>query len=327
MSALLSLPSALPAARIDIGARRAAYELARALAEERPLEQRLRTAVAACRELFGAAEAVLLLTASDSPAISTSSGAAERTRRAPAHTVYCAPLFVAGEPVGVLKLVNPGGAQALSDEEVLLLSTVARDLGNALGESRERPSRELDPSTNVFRCEGDFWTVAHAGVVARVKDTKGMRLLALLLESPGRELHALDMVAGPDASALGSQSSGDSLLDAKSRSAYRDRLAELNAELDLARAQNDTARMAQSEAELGFLIAELRRCVGFAGRTRTVACAAERARQNVTRSIRSAMRRLEAHNGALAGHFERTIRTGLFCSYEPDPRAPIEWEL
>jgi len=332
MSAVLPLPSAVPAARTEVGARRAAYELARALAEERPSEQRLQVAIAACRELFDADEAAVLVTPGDALGAATSIGAphdgAKRARATAPRTVYCTPLFVGGEPVGVLKLVNPGGARALADEELLLLNTVARDLGGALGRSLERPNRAAGgASANVFRRDGDFWTVAHAGVVARVKDGKGMRHLALLLGSPGRELHALDMVAGPAARSLGAQSRGDALLDAQSRSAYRVRLAGLNAELDEARAQNDTARAARVEAELAFLLAELRRCVGSGGRPRTVACAAERARQNVTRSIRSAIHRLAAHHGALGRHLERTIRTGVFCRYDPDPRAPIEWEL
>ena len=34
---------------------------------------------------------------------------------------------------------------------------------------------------------------------------------------------------------------------------------------------------------------------------------------------------LRAHSPALAGHLDATIHTGTFCSYTPDPRAPITW--
>ena len=33
--------------------------------------------------------------------------------------------------------------------------------------------------------------------------------------------------------------------------------------------------------------------------------------------------RIRAHGPALADHLDATIHTGTFCSYAPDPRAPI----
>lgn len=59
----------------------------------------------------------------------------------------------------------------------------------------------------------------------------------------------------------------------------------------------------------------------------TAASARERARVNVTRAIRAALRRIEAHAPALAAHLEATIHTGAFCRYNPDPRAPIVWDV
>lgn len=35
---------------------------------------------------------------------------------------------------------------------------------------------------------------------------------------------------------------------------------------------------------------------------------------------------LVAENNHEVGILARTVRTGTFCSYAPDPRAPIEWE-
>jgi len=44
-----------------------------------------------------------------------------------------------------------------------------------------------------------------------------------------------------------------------------------------------------------------------------------------TRAIRAALARIRAHSPALADHLDATIHTGTFCSYAPDPRAPITW--
>jgi hypothetical protein len=137
----------------------------------------------------------------------------------------------------------------------------------------------------------------------------------------------LDLV-GADAHVVRSASAAsEPLLDAESRRSYRARVAALREEIEAAHASHDSARAERAEAELEFLAAELRRCLGLGGRARTAASPAERARQNVTRSIRAAIRHLASHQAALARHFERTIRTGLFCCYDPDPRAPIAWEL
>ena len=48
---------------------------------------------------------------------------------------------------------------------------------------------------NLFRREGEYWTVVFDGSVVRLRDTKGLRHLARLLTHPGREFHAVDLEA------------------------------------------------------------------------------------------------------------------------------------
>ncbi|MGB8961115.1 MAG: adenylate/guanylate cyclase domain-containing protein [Pseudonocardiaceae bacterium] len=52
---------------------------------------------------------------------------------------------------------------------------------------------------------------------------------------------------------------------------------------------------------------------------------AERARANVSKSVRSCLRRIEQSHPALAAHLVMSVRTGYFYSYQPDPRVPVEW--
>src|SRR5215831_14013834 len=49
---------------------------------------------------------------------------------------------------------------------------------------------DAEDSGNLFRREGEYWTVRYEGSVARLKDAKGLRYLARLLGNPGREFHA-----------------------------------------------------------------------------------------------------------------------------------------
>jgi hypothetical protein len=106
---------------------------------------------------------------------------------------------------------------------------------------------------------------------------------------------------------------------------YLARLRELEEELAEATSWADPARAATARREMQFLADQLAAAVGLGGRNRETGSAAERARVNITRAIRTALSRIRAHSPALAGHLDATIHTGTFCSYTPDPRAPITW--
>jgi hypothetical protein len=54
---------------------------------------------------------------------------------------------------------------------------------------------------------------------------------------------------------------------------------------------------------------------------------AERARLSVTRAIRRAQARIAACHPMLGRHLETTLHTGTYCSYMPDSRVPIAWEV
>jgi hypothetical protein len=116
------------------------------------------------------------------------------------------------------------------------------------------------------------------------------------------------------------------LLDATAKAAYQARLEELRAELEEAEGFNDPARATKARQEMDFLVGELARAVGLGGRDRRAASHAERARLNATRAIRAAVANLARANPSLGRHLAATIRTGQYCAYIPDPRAPITWE-
>jgi tetratricopeptide (TPR) repeat protein len=186
-----------------------------------------------------------------------------------------------------------------------------------------------------FRREGDYWSLAFEGRIARVKDLKGMHYLARLLADPGREFHALDLIvleSGANAPAESHTEPpyadlGDAgeMLDASAKEAYRRRLAEIEEDIQEAQARSDSGRTTQASAERDFLVRELSRAVGLGGRDRRTGSASERARASVTRAIRQAMTRIRKHHPSLGGHLEHAIRTGTYCGYMPDPRATAAW--
>ena len=116
-------------------------------------------------------------------------------------------------------------------------------------------------------------------------------------------------------------------MDAEARTAYKARLDELQEEIDEAEEFNDPVRAERARDEREFLVRELARAVGLGGRGRKAASHAERARLNATRAIRAAMTNLAREHPSLGRHLTATIRTGRYCSYTPDPRTPVAWEL
>jgi hypothetical protein len=64
------------------------------------------------------------------------------------------------------------------------------------------------------------------------------------------------------------------------------------------------------------------------GRERPAAgSAAERARASVTRAVRQTLSRIAEHHASLGAHLDRAIKTGAYCAYSPDPRAPVGWTV
>jgi hypothetical protein len=181
--------------------------------------------------------------------------------------------------------------------------------------------------------EDDFWLVDFAGAVTRIPDSLGLRYLDLLVRQPGRELAALNLVqlvasTGPASAGAEATTAADGLhdtsgapaadvIDQQARTAYRQRLTDLDSELAEAEQWNDTERASRLRAEKDFLVREVTAATGLGGRPRRLGAESERARLNVTRAIRSAIARIRDRAPAAAAHLDQAVRTGSRCSYAP----------
>ncbi|MFZ2061128.1 MAG: AAA family ATPase [Candidatus Binatus sp.] len=208
------------------------------------------------------------------------------------------------------------------------------------------------PEQAIFRKEGEYWTVGRAGNAFRLKHTKGLGYLGHLLRHPGTEFHVLDLAGGVagqrdagqtnhsmnglprldgDLEKAGIQitSLGEAgeMLDEQAKVAYRRRLSELREELEQAKQLGNVERAEQAEQEIDALTSELSRAVGLGGRNRRAASASERARQSILKTIKSVVERIAHSDTQLGDIFSRCIKTGNFCSYQPDPGFPIAWQF
>jgi tetratricopeptide (TPR) repeat protein len=206
-----------------------------------------------------------------------------------------------------------------SEDDAVLELQAARTVLDRIEVAASAPTE-----TNAFRREGDYWSVVFEGRTVRVRDLKGMRYLAQLLAHPGREFHVLDLVAAEAGQQMALGDAGE-MLDERAKTAYRRRLAEIEDDIEQARALEDAEREAQADAERDFLVRELSRAVGLGGRDRRAASASERARSGVTRAVRQGIARIGEHHPQLGEHLNRAVRTGTYCAYDPDPGVPGSW--
>ncbi len=210
-----------------------------------------------------------------------------------------------------------------------LLAARARAERARVSAARDHPvTREGDRTGgNLFRRDGEVWTVAFNGRTVPLRDAKGLRDLAVLLAAPGREVAATELIAGVhDGTATAIAALGaDPVLDDRARAAYRARLANLDDELAEADARQDIERSARLATERDALIDELARATGLGGRRRRLGDATERARTTVTARIRDAIGRIERAHPELGRHLRASIVTGTRCAYRP--AETVRWNI
>ena len=197
-----------------------------------------------------------------------------------------------------------------------------------------------------FVCEGEYWTLGFEDRLIRLRDSRGLRLIAVLVREPGREFHVLDLGPRKDPGELDSRASrldpeelakltvrsslsdGDGeLVDAQARDEYKQRLVELTGELEEARRFRDEGRVARIEDEIDLVRRELKAAYGLSGRSRKTGSTAEQARVNSPKNIGRALDQIEAKHESLGHFLKSTIKTGTFCSYQPDVRFPVSWSF
>jgi len=222
-----------------------------------------------------------------------------------------------------------------------LASVLLKELQESLAISAAPPASE----DSLFRREGDYWTIRYHGHTARLKATRGLHCLARLLSHPGREFHVSELIAEwpevPELSKVKAGGQSDSgllvtsshtqspgpILDAQAKAEYKRRLNELKEELEEAEGHNDIERAARVHDEKYFIATQIASAVGLGARDRRTGSTAERARSAVTNRIRGSIKKIVDAIPSLGRHLATTIKTGYFCSYNPDPDVHVAWKF
>ena len=174
-------------------------------------------------------------------------------------------------------------------------------------------------SVALFRLDAEIWTLRYAGRTVRLRDSKGLRDLAVLLARPNQQTHVSELTRAVGLPA----SDAGTVVDRKALAAYRERLRQIDAELDLLNAGAPEAEPLNREREA--LLAELSAVTGLGGQPRVAGSPTERMRKAVTYRIRHAIARIADAHPELGRHLRASVHTGTWCSYTPEMH--VDWQL
>ena len=235
------------------------------------------------------------------------------------------------------------GLVRLAEQVEALREELRAGAGAGAGADADSDRAAAPAGQAILRRIGAVWTMSWRGRTIHLNDGRGLRLIALLLERPGAEVHSLDLVAAVDGAPIGGvversggqetagrfgvQGGAGPALDARAKDEYRERIGTLGAQLAKAESRRDEAGAERARGELEFVRRELARAVGMGGRDRETGSHSERARINVTRAIRATLKRIASYDAQLGAELERSVRTGAFCVYEPARSDPLRWTV
>lgn len=166
--------------------------------------------------------------------------------------------------------------------------------------------KEVGPSLSMAR-QGPLWQLSLRGRSIQVTHCRGLEFIERLVTEPEREIHSLDLVS-PGRSA--SSSTPLPSLDEEALDAYRRRRDQLRTRAKGGDLTDDLAR------ELAFIERELSRGTRLDGGARATGDA-ERARTNVQRRIKHAIRLISKLDQGFGEHLDRSLTTGTYCVYRP----------
>lgn len=210
------------------------------------------------------------------------------------------------------------------------------------------PETALSPTIapeNHISLNADVWTVTFHGQTRYLQNTKGMRLIALLIRNQGQRCHVIQMEhelnpAPPKAEELDQWSSmstdqfnemglsvnlGGSWhegIDAKTRGDCESKIKSLQERIEDAAERGDIESQEKFEAEQEKILKYLGANLGLAGKPRQINSETEKSRKRVLAVISKERKSLKTSFPEFASHLA-CLETGTECIYQPDP--PQSW--
>jgi hypothetical protein len=175
----------------------------------------------------------------------------------------------------------------------------------------------------VFQRKGKHRMLAFNSEIEITAETNGTWYIEQLLAKPNVALRCthLEALQAGLAEETSTGSIGE-VVDMETLKGYRDRLQEIDEELEEATSFNDPARQEKLDNERQAILDQVKSAQGLGGRVRQN-FDAERSRKTVCKAISRAIEAIEKVHPELGLHLQKSINLGLEVSYSPD--VVIDW--
>ena len=184
------------------------------------------------------------------------------------------------------------------------------------GSYKSDQSKESKPRSayleNLFLKESTGWKLSFENSAVQLPEVKGFYDIQKMLSRPRQLFHCAELMGSVV------NEKGEKLFDAKAKKQYEKKIAELQIDITEAEQRNDFSQLEKLQDEYDRLIEYLSQSLGLKGKVRETSNPVEKARSAVTWRIRSAIARIESYHPQLGAHLSNAIKTGSFCSYQPD---------
>ena len=187
-----------------------------------------------------------------------------------------------------------------------------------------------EPGRATICFEGDYTSLQFGTKLIRLKNTKSVQQLCVLLQHSGQHIPALILarvssngagIAVDSISQAGSESSPAQDLDPQAIAAYARRAADLRALLSTP--SSDPAEILEFREELEWLESTLASCTNIRGTSRQSGSDHERARISVRNNITNILKKVTNIDREFGRHLDSAIGTGHLCIYSPIK--PVVW--
>jgi hypothetical protein len=183
----------------------------------------------------------------------------------------------------------------------------------------------VNPRRNVFRLEGDIWTLTFAGKTIRLKDSLGLKCIAHLIAKKRCEIDAVLLRAIVNGHIPVKPAAGIEVVDSQAIERYRIDCEDLLFQKEKAQENNDVARQEQLQTKIDALARQIASATGLGGRIRKSKDESANARISLTNAINRTIERIQPKHADLARHLDNSIRTGQSFCYAPE--TDVAWDL
>lgn len=184
----------------------------------------------------------------------------------------------------------------------------------------------------IFQQRDDSWHISFDGEEAFIKNRKGLSYIHHLLSHPNSKFSPIDLIrvvsppselphpsdSHDDHDSTSSQQDGFEMLDGRALRDLRNRIAELDK--DLESSQTAPQEKALLEKERADIVSHLEKSTNITGRIRRERGDQDRARSAVRQSIGRAIDLVEKKSPEVGKHLREKIVTGSTCTYHLPPQ-------